>query len=73
MTLNLSYKQLQEELEKANRKIEILEKVISTIQKILTEHIGISKDIPMIIINKEKGSGALSVGGLYGALWLEVF
>ena len=50
MTLNLSYKQLQEELEKANRKIEILEKVISDIQKILIKHIGISKDIPMLII-----------------------
>ena len=53
MTLNLSYKQLQEEIEKANHKIEILEKVILDIQKILTKHIGISKDIPMIIINKE--------------------
>lgn len=54
--LNLSYKQLQEALKKANDELAILKSIVNKIQGIILEYKGISKDMPLIVLSKQEGA-----------------
>ena len=51
---NLSYKQLQEELEKKEKELEIVKSVLKEIQETILKYTGLPKDMPLIILKPDK-------------------